>query len=72
MFFIMYTCITTLCGNAVQQLKNVICLHFKRWRIWKKRNTVSFEMSANNVNNKIPDVTYNYKEFREPLIAVSD
>ncbi|XP_065897479.1 uncharacterized protein [Dysidea avara] len=66
MFFIMYTCITTLYSNAAQQLKDVVHSHFIRWRIWKKSRT--FEMT----DNQIPDVTFNYKDFREPLIAVTD
>ena len=65
-FFIIYTCTATLCSNAVQHLKDVISLHFKRWRIWKKSRT--FEMT----DNQIPNVTFNYKDFREPLIAVTN
>ena len=68
-FFIMYTCIATLCGSKV---KIAIVDHLKGWRIWKKSKCVSFEMNAKHMSNKIPDVTFNYKEFREPLVAVTD
>ena len=71
--FIMYTCIATLCDSKLQQLKSVIISHLKGWIIWKKTTkAVSFELNTNTMSSEIPDVTFNYKEFREPLIAVTE
>jgi len=41
-------------------------------RVWNKSKSESFGMSPKIMNNQIPGVTFNYKEFREPLVAVTD
>ena len=69
--FMMYTCITTLCGNIIQQLTDVASSCLKSWKMFKSQS-VSFELSKKNMQNEIPDRTFNYKEFREPLVAVND
>jgi len=71
-FSIMYSCIATLCGNRAQQIKVTIVDHLIGCRIWKKSKSKSFEMSPKIMSNQIPGVTFNYKEFREPLVAVTD
>ena len=71
--FILYTCITTLCDSKLQQLKSVIISQIKGCIIWKKTTkAVSFELNTNTMSSEIPDVTFNYKELREPLIAVTE
>ena len=73
--FIMYTCITTLCDSKLQRLMSVIIshMHIKGWIIWKKTTKAElFELNTNGLSSEIPDVTFNYKEFREPLIAVTE
>jgi len=69
--FMMHTCTTTLCGSTIQQLRNVASSSLKSWKMCKNQS-VSFELSTKSMQNEIPDVTFNYKEFREPLIAMND
>ena len=64
----MYACITRLFGRTIMQLRDGV----RGWRIWKKNKSVSFELSKKNAKNQIPDVTFHYKEFQEPLVAVID
>jgi len=71
-FFIIYTCITTLCGRAMQQINDTFSYYIKGFKLWKKRKIVSFEMSSKIMSSEIPDVTFNYEEFQEPLVGVTD
>ena len=64
--FIVCTCVTTMCRSKVDHFKHFIV---KQIFTKKKNNRKSFEL---NTTNKIPDVTFNYKEFQEPLVAVTD
>ena len=59
--FIICRCVMTTCGDTIiKKCKTVInCL--------KKEKNHTVQIST---NTEIPDVTYNYKEFREPLIAL--
>ena len=70
--YVMHACITKLFGRKIMQLRDGISFHLKGRRIWKKNKSVSFELSKKNTNNKIPGVTFHYKEFQEPLVAVTD
>jgi len=63
---IMYSCLASVCDHKMRQFKNIM-LH-----PWKKNERTSFELSYKNMTSNIPDVTYNYSEFREPLVAVTD
>ena len=64
-----YTCLTTMCDSKIQKLKNTI-LNMKK--MWKKNERISFELTNKNMSSNIPDVTFNYTEFQEPLVAVTD
>ena len=70
-FFIMYISVTTLFGRSIQRVKDFISAHLKVWKILRKREGTAFELSQKNMISDIPDVTFNYKEFREPLVAVT-
>jgi len=70
--FIMYTCLATLCGSTLQQVMNVASRHFKGYKIFKKRKCISMELSTRKTATDIPNVAFNYKEFREPLVAVNN
>ena len=67
--FMMYTCLTTLCGSTIQHLRDVTSYYLKAWKVVKKSQSVSFDLS---IQNEIPDKTFNYKELREPLVALND
>jgi len=70
---ILYSCVTTIMrSNKLQKLRVVIDMKVKMWKAWKKNKSNTEEPSANNKRNEIPDVTFNYKEFREPLVTVID
>ena len=71
--FIIYTCIITILqNNTVLQLRRLIGMHVKVQKGWKRNNNKVEEVSMNYRRNEIPDVTFNYKEFREPLVVVTD
>jgi len=63
-FFIMYISLNTLCSNRIQKLKDVISSNFITRKIWRKTKSNAFELRS------VSDVTFNYKEFREPLVAI--
>ena len=67
MFFIMYTCITMTCGSKIKKLNEFIIKH-----LIKNKPTKPVELCMQKTTSEIPDVTFNYKEFQEPLVAVTD
>jgi len=64
-FFIVYIFLTTLFHSSMQKLRGYISARFR------KRINSAFKLSQKSTFIDIPDVTFNYKEFREPLIAVT-
>ena len=68
--FILYTCITVLCGSKLEILKEFVTRYTLRWK--KNKMIKPAEICMHNTINEIPDVTFNYKEFQEPLVAVTD
>jgi len=64
----MYTCITAQCVCKIQHLKMIVTDCFK---VWKNSTSVSFEMNEKNMSRQIPEAAFNYKEFREPLVAIN-
>ena len=67
--FITYTSLTMMCGDNMEQLKvfAIRCLLMCKNKVVKPAEKYMY-----NTKNKIPDVTFNYSEFREPLVAVTD
>ena len=41
------------------------------FKVWKNSTSVSFEMNEKNMSRQIPEAAFNYKEFREPLVAIN-
>ena len=68
--FIMYTCTTMMCGSKMEILKEYVIRYTLRWK--KNKAIKPAEICMHNTINEIPDVTFNYKEFQEPLVAVTD
>ena len=68
-FFIVYTCLITLCSQKMKQIRSVLdVVH----NIWKQKGKKSLELSKPALSSEVPDVTFNYKEYREPLVAYTD
>ena len=68
--FVSCHCIMSICGNTIKQKGNKIVLILKSKVL---NNKVSRELlDMETLRNKIPDVALNYKDFQEPLIALSD
>ena len=68
---IIYHIITYVCG--VRDLSNKMMTSvdtLAKWitRSFSKPRNQQFELH-NNIRNSIPDVAFNYREFREPLIG---
>ena len=72
--FIFYTIITTMMHERVQQLRSLVKIKAKLWKIWRRntRKVKGSKFNMNNLTNEIPDLAFNYKEFQEPLVAVTD
>ena len=68
--FIIYTCVTSMMLS--QKLRSLIHEKVKVWKIQKKHRSKIEELNVKNMSSEIPDVTFNYKEFREPLVTVID
>ena len=67
----MYTCITALCISKIKHLKVIVADCFKLYKVWKNSTSVSFEMNEKNMSSQIPEAAFNYKKFREPLVAMN-
>ena len=68
--FISYHCIVSMCGDTIKRKGNIIILTLKRKFINTKASHELIDMEI--LSSKIPDVTFNCKDFQEPLIALSD
>ena len=68
--FVSCHCIMSVCGDTIKQKGNNIILTLKSKFINPKLSHELIDMET--LSNKIPDVTLNYKEFQEPLIALND
>jgi len=68
-YFIIYTCLITLCGHKIEQIRSVLDVVYN---IWKKNGKKSFELSKPALSSEVPDVTFNCKEYLEPLVAFTD
>ena len=67
--FIFYACLITLCGRKIEQIRSVLDVVYN---IWKKKEKKSLELTKPALSSEVPDVTFNYKEYREPLVAYTD
>jgi len=72
--FIIYTGITAIFHkNMFQLLRTVFRMHVRLWKGWRRDYPkVQQNYCIENLSDKIPDVTFDYTEFREPLVAVID
>ena len=61
--FIVCRCVMVTCGDAVSQKYKVMINVLRK----QKHHAV---LSPNKLSMQIPDVTYNYQKFREPLIEL--
>ena len=73
-----YQCLLMIIKKRNNNIPKMI-LNFKRLFTWKELNLLKRESSKNKESNimmelttTIPDVAYNYKDFQEPLLALSD
>ena len=70
-FIIVYHVITYVHGGVIGN-KTWLCVStFTGWitRLHKKSQPQCFQLQ-DNIRDNIPDVTYNYNEYREPLVGV--
>ena len=65
---IFYHCVMIKCGNTVKQL--AIKMKGKLTKVIAKNQVTSESLLMEQLHPKIPDVTFNYKEFQEPLIVL--
>ena len=70
--FVSCHCIVSMCGGTIKQKGSNVILTVKN-KLINKSKKISHELiDMETLRSKIPDVTLNYKEFQEPLIAMSD
>ena len=68
--FVCCHCIMSVCGNKIEQKWKSIILSVKNKFINTK---VSCELiGMKDFRNEIPDIAINYKDFQEPLIALTE
>ena len=67
--FIICHCFMSVCGNTIKQ-KGYCIISAIKTKFNQKGSSELIEME--NLRNRIPDVALNYKEFQEPLVALSD
>jgi len=53
-------------------MKQILSVFDFIYNIWKKKGKKSLELTKPALNSEVPDVTFNYKEYREPLVAYAD
>ena len=57
-------CMMLTCGDTIKKVANRIK------QIFTKKKTFIRSLSMEQLSSKIPDAAYNYKEFRDPLVAL--
>ena len=65
--FVSCQCFMSVCGNAIKHNRQYIISAIKSRLQSQKESNKSVAMES--LRNRIPDVTLNYKDFQEPLIA---
>ena len=70
-FIIIYQIITCLCSDSTKHKMWMSVSRQTRWItiLYSKSQTKQFELQ-DNIRNKIPEVTFNYSEYQEPLLDV--
>ena len=70
-FIIIYQIITCLCSDSTKHEMWMSVSRLTRWitTLYSKSRTQPFELQ-DNIRNKIPEVTFNYSEYQEPLLDV--
>ena len=61
-------CVMLKCGDTINQLATKLKRKLKK--IISKSQATSELLNMEDLHSKIPDVTFNYKEFQEPLVAL--
>ena len=61
-------CVMLKCGATIKKLATK--LKVKLTKIISKSQTTSRLLYMEDLHSKIPDVTFNYREFQEPLVAL--
>ena len=68
-FFLLYISLTTFCGHRMKQIRSMLdVIH----NIWKNKDKNSFKSAKPILSSEVPNPTFNYKEYREPLVALTD
>ena len=70
--FVSCHCVVSICGDRIKQKGNNIILIIKSKLSNAKISHDQELIDMETLRSKIPDVTLDYKEFQEPLIAMSD
>ena len=70
-FIIVYHMITYVCGGVIRNNCILSVDTLTRWitRLNNKTHTHHFQLQ-NNIRDNIPEVAFNYREYREPLVGV--
>ena len=70
-FIIIYQIITCLCSDSTEHNMWMSVSKLTRWitTLHNKSQTQPFELQ-DSVRNKIPEVTFNYSEYQEPLLDI--
>ena len=70
-FIIVYHMITYMCGGVIRNKIQLSVNTLTGWiiRLNNKTHTQHFQLQ-DNIRDNIPEVTFNYREYREPLVGV--
>jgi len=63
-------CILQLCGKSINHQRRLLVVAWKKKTTCQKSIANTIEMDS--LRNSVPNVTYNYREFQEPLIGLDD
>jgi len=70
-FVIIFTSVNTFCDHKMHHIRSMFSVILTVLSIRKEKKK-SFQLNKQVISSEIPIVSFNYKEFREPLVAVTD
>ena len=68
-FFMLYITLIKSCGRRIKQIRSALDTIYN---IWKNKEKNSFKSIKPALSSEVPEVTFNYKEYQEPLVAFND
>ena len=72
--FLITHCIMQLCGKSINHRRRLLEARYTAWKkkITHRTSSTPNMIEMNRLKNIVPDVTYNYREFREPLVELDE